>query len=408
MRIIILTLRGLVEDKAHLRASALTFYSLLSIVPVVAMAFGIAKGFGFEMPLERILLKNLEGQEQVVNQIVQFAHALLENVKGGVVAGIGIALLFYTIVKILSHIENAFNHIWGIKKPRSPARKISDYLSLMLICPVLFITSSTATVVLTSGAKLVVEKISILGAVSPAIFFLLKLLPFCVLWFLFAFVYIFIPNTRVNFRSGVLAGILSGTMYQVFQGAYVQLQVGVAKYNAIYGSFAALPLFFVWLQISWLIVLLGAEISFAHQNVDTYEFEPDCLTVSHAFKRLLALNIVHMLVKRFCRGEIALGADQIAHKLGTPIRLVRQVIFELVASDVVSEVKMDENRAVAYQPARDPDALTIKYVLDALENRGSDNIPVAQSEELQKLADGLKSFGDMVEKSTANRLLKEI
>jgi len=408
LRILVLTVRGFAEDKTHLRASALTFYSLLSVVPVAAMAFGIAKGFGFETSLQRIIVENLEGQEEVANRIVQFAHALLENVKGGVVAGVGIIILFYTIVKILSHIENSFNDIWGISKARSLARKISDYLSLMLICPVLFFLSSAMTVFIISGARLVVQRVSILEVVSPAIFYLLNLLPYCVIWFLFAFLYIFIPNTRVHFTSGVIAGIIAGTMFQVFQKAYILLQVGVSKYNAIYGSFAALPLFFIWLQISWLIVLFGAEIAFAHQNVDTYEFEPDCLTASHAFKRLLALNVAHLLVKRFSEGKMPIQAEEIALKLETPIRLIHQILFALVSSGVVSEVKMDDNKAAAYQPARDLNTMTIKYVVDALENHGSDTVPVAQSEELEKLTENLKAFSDLIEKSEANLLLKEI
>ena len=408
LRIFILTFRGFVEDNCQLRASALTYYSLLSIVPVFAMVFGIAKGFGFEKVLQRVLLESLEGQEQIVTQIMGFAHALLENVKGGLIAGIGLVILFYTIIKILSHIESAFNRIWGITNSRSLGRRISDYLSIMLICPVLFLMSSAVTVVISSGVKFVIQKISLLGAVSPVIFFMLKFLPYCIIWILFTFLYVSIPNARINYKSGLLAGIIAGTMYQVFQRAYILFQIGVAKYNAVYGSFAALPLFFIWLQISWLIVLIGAEISFAHQNVDTYEFEQDSLTVSHSFKMLLSLRIVHLLLSHFSGGERGWTATQIANKLEIPIRLVHRILYELVASRIVSEIKADDNRDVAYQPGRDPDTMTIKYVIDALEQHGSDNIPVARSSELQRLSMGLKSFSDLVEKSPANKRLKEI
>jgi membrane protein len=408
LKVVILTFRGISEDRSPLRASALTFYSLLSIVPVAALVFGIAKGFGFEKALEKGLLKNLEGQEEVVNWILQFAHALLENVRGGLVAGIGIVILFYTIIKILSHIENAFNDIWGIKKPRSLGRKITDYLSVMLIGPVLLILSSTLTVFITSGVKQVIERISILEAVRPGIFSLLQLLPYVALWVLFSFMYIFIPNTKINFKSGILGGVIAGTMYEIFQWGYINLQIGVAKYNAIYGSFAALPLFFIWLMISWLIVLFGAEISFAHQNVETYEFEQDCLTVSPSFKRLLSLRIMHLIVNHFSEAERPCDTREISHELEIPIRLVNQILFELVAAGIVSEVQTDEGSGVGYQPARDTDSMTIKYVIDALEQHGSVNIPVARSEELQKLSESLKAFGDLVEGSEANLKLKEI
>jgi len=408
LRILILTFRSFSEHKCTLRASALTFYSLLSIVPVVAMVFGVAKGFGFEKTLQKVLLERLEGQEQVAVKIIEFSKALLTNVKGGLVAGIGVAVLFYTIIKILSQIENSFNDIWGIKSSRTLARRISDYLSAMLICPFLFMMSGTLTVVITSGVRLVVEKIALLGAISPVIFSLLQFLPYCVLWVLFTFLYMFMPNTKVNYSSGILAGITAGTMYQIFQWAYINFQIGVTKYNAIYGSFAALPLFFIWLQVSWIIVLFGAELCFAHQNVQTYEFEEDCLTASHAFKRLLSLSIVHLLIKHFAKGQRPLTASQISSRLETPIRLVHLILYELVSSEILSEVRVDEGSDMAYQPARDPDTITIKYVIDALEQKGSETIHLAQSEELQKLEDSLKGFSDLLDQSPANRRLKEI
>jgi membrane protein len=408
LRVLVLSVRGVLSERVGLRASALTFYSLLSIVPVAAMVFGIAKGFGFERALERLLLSSLEGQEEIVKKIVDFAHALLEDVKGGFIAGLGLLILFYTIIKILSNIENALNDIWGIKKPRSLSRKITDYLSVMLIGPVLFFMSSTLTVFISSSVQQIVEETSVLRVVSPGISFLLQLLPYISMWFLFSFVYIFIPNTKIKWTSGILGGIIAGTLYHLFQFFYISLQIGVAKYNAVYGGFAALPLFFIWMQIGWLIVLFGAEIAFAHQNVETYEFEQECLTVSHAFKRLLSLRILHLIVRDFWLGGKPYTSRQIAHDLEIPIRLVNEILFELVASGLASEVKADEGRGIAYEPARDPDTMTIKNVVDMLEQHGSVDIPVAQTDELRQLSESLKTFGDLIEKSEANRKLKEI
>jgi membrane protein len=408
LRIFVLTFRSFAENKCQLRASALTYYTLLSIVPVLAMAFGIAKGFGFEQGLQRVVFERLEGQEEVALKIVDFAHALLNNVKGGLMAGIGTLILFFTIIKILSHIENAFNHIWGIQKPRTLPRKISDYLSVMVIGPVLFLMSGTITVVMNRGVTLIVQKITVLGPIAPFIFFMLSFFPYAVIWILFSFLYIYLPNTKVNFISGILAGLLAGTMYQIFQWAYINFQVLVTKYNTIYGSFAAIPLFFIWLQVSWLIVLFGAEVCFAHQNVDTYEFEEDCRNVSHAFKRLVSLRIVHLLVSHFSNGDEPLTADQISKELDMPIRLVHLVLFELVSAGILSEIGMDEGRDLSYQPARDPDRLTIKYIIDGLEHLGSDVIPLAQSEELERISDKLKDFSDLIESSAANRPLKAL
>ena len=196
-----------------LRASALTFYSLLSIVPVFAMAFGVAKGFGFQNAFERELLLRFQGQEEVIAWVGQFTRSLLENTKGGVIAGTGMFLLFWTIIQLMGNIEYSFNHIWGIKKPRTFVRKISDYLSAMLICPLLFMVSSTTTLVIKSQVNVVLQKIAILGPIGPATLFSLKLLPYCVIWVLFTFIYMFMPNTRVSFRSAILAAVFAGTIY---------------------------------------------------------------------------------------------------------------------------------------------------------------------------------------------------
>lgn len=408
LRIILLTFRGLAEDRCQLRASSLTFYSLLSIVPVLAMIFGIAKGFGFEKNLREILLERLAGQEQVAIRVIDFSHALLDNVKGGLVAGIGILVLFYTIIKILSHIENAFNDIWGIKKPRSVGRKITDYLSMILICPVLFLMSSGATIIIASGVRQVTQRIALLEALGPFISLLLNFLPYCVMWILFTFVYMFMPNTRVRFTSALLAGIIAGTAYHLFQWIYILFQVNVTRYNAIYGSFAALPLFFIWLQVSWLIVLFGAEVSFAHQNVDSYEFEQDSDNASQAFRTLLSLRIVQLIVKNFSNGAPPWTALQISHHLEIPIRLVNQLLYELVDAGILSESCPDGDRDKGYQPARDPDSLTIKAVLDALDRRGNDAIPVAYSEEMERLSRSLGEFSKLIETSPSNLLIKSI
>jgi membrane protein len=408
LRVVLLSFSEFDRDKCQLRASALTFFTLLSIVPVVAMAFGIAKGFGLEKLLEAQLMQNIQGQEEVLRQIITFAQTMLENTHGGIIAGIGVALLFWTIIKVLGNIEESFNSIWGVKKPRSLIRKFTDYLSLMMICPILMILASGLTVFVTSQVMLVTQKIAFLGVASPLIFALLKLLPYCVLWGVFTFIYIFMPNTKVSFTSGLLGGIVAGTLYQMVQWLYIKFQIGVSSYGAIYGSFAALPLFLVWLQMSWTIVLYGAEVAFAHQNEETYEFEPDCLGISSSYKKLLTLRITHLLIKNFCKGERPFTAALIARELEIPIRLVRQILFELVNAGLISETRQENGKEGCYQPARDVEAFSVESVLEALEHQGTDAVPVADSKELQKLAECLKDFRSILEKSPSNVLLKNI
>ncbi|PIQ89672.1 MAG: ribonuclease BN [Candidatus Omnitrophica bacterium CG11_big_fil_rev_8_21_14_0_20_42_13] len=408
LRIVLLALRGFNEDYCSLRASALTFYSLLSVVPVFALAFGIAKGFGLEKALEKQILEKIPAQNDVIINVINFSHTLLENAKGGVVAGVGVIVLFWTVIKVLGNIERSFNDIWGIKKMRPLSRKLTDYLAVMLICPVLLIVSSSVTVFVATQAGMLSQKIALPGMLADLLQFILSFLPYTVIWLLFSFIYIFIPHTKVNITSALLAGVAAGTIYQLAQWTYVHFQVGVAKYNAIYGSFAALPLFLIWLQLSWRIVLLGAEVSFAHQNVDTYEFEPDCLNVSHSFKNLLALRIVSLLTGNFSKAMPPLSAQEVSRQLGIPIRLVRDIIFELTETGVLATVREEADKVPVYQPASDINLLTIKYVVDKLENRGTDAIPVIRTEELEKIKNSLQGFSQAIAKSAENLLLKDI
>jgi len=408
LRILLLATRGFGQDQCPLRASALTFYSILSIVPVVAMAFGIAKGFGFQEVLEKQLLERFSGQEEVMIRVVDFAHSLLKNTKGGMIVSIGIVVLLWTVIKLLAHIEGSFNDIWEVKTPRSYGRKFSDYLSIILISPLLILMSSSAAVFITTKITLITEKVALIGMFSPMIFFMLKLTPYFLVWILFIFTYILMPNTKVNFSAGFIAGIIAGTIFQAAQLAYILFQVGVAKYNAIYGSFAALPLFLIWMQLSWLIVLFGAEISFAYQYVDTYEFEPDRRQISPAFKRLLTLQLAHRVISTFSKGKMPLTASKLSQTLEIPIRLVLQLLDELVECEIFSITEIKGNEKLAYQPARDINIITIKSIIEALEQKGVDNIPVAQTPELQSLSEVLWTFSAEIEKSPANCLLKDI
>lgn len=408
LRVFLVSLKGFNEDKCQLRASALTFYSLISIVPVAAMAFGIAKGFGFEKVLETQLRTKLAGQEEVLANVIKFSHSLLENTRGGLIAGVGLVVLLWAVVKVLGQIEYSFNDIWKVKEKRTLGRMFGDYLSLMLICPVILILSSGVNVFITTQVNMIVEKFTILGSFSSIIFFFLKLLPYTLLWILFTFLYMFMPNTKVRFSAGLFTGIMIGTVFQIIQWTYITFQIGVVKYNAIYGSFAALPLFLAWLQLSWLIVLFGAEISFAFQNADTYEFEPDVLQASQRVRIQLSLLVTSRLVKNFMRGEQPLTASGISDQLDIPVRFVSKIISDLVKSNIVSVVEIRGKDEKGYQPAVDVNILTIRYVMNAMEKRGMNVMHFTGNPEFNSLSASLDAFDRNMEKLPENRLLKEI
>ncbi len=410
LRIILLTLRGFDEDKCFARASSLTFNTLLTIVPVVAILFGVAKGFGFETMLKRELFDKFPGesQQEVLWRVFEFAESLLRATKGGIIAGIGLVILFWSVINVLSQIEGSLNDIWEIKESRSWGRKFSDYLAIMLLSPLFIILSSSVTVYIQTQIIELTNQFKLLGIISPLIFFSFKLIPYVLIWILFTIIYVLMPNTKVNLKSGIVSGIIAGTIFQVVQWAYISFQVGTARYNAIYGSFAALPLFLMWVQISWWVVLFGAELSFANQNVDTYEYEPDSNKVSPAFKMVLTLHIAHLLIKNFTQGERPLTDSEISHQLKMPIRLVHKILYDLVQSRVITETRTKEDQKFGYQPARDINTLTIKYVVDAIDQNGTNSIPVARTEEFEALSDALEKFREEMDISPANRLLKDI
>ena len=407
LRIILVAIKGFDEDKCKLRASALTFYTLLSIVPILAMIFGIAKGWGFETRIEAELIRRFTGQKEVLTWAIEFSRNLLENARGGVIAGVGIVLLFWAIVKVLGNIESSFNDIWGVQRGRSWGRRFSDYLSFMLICPVLLILSSSLTVYISGRVAWATQEYQALGRVAPLLSFLLSLLPYVVLWLAFTLGYMFMPNTRVRFRSALVAGIVAGTFFQIGQWSYIHFQIGVSRYGAIYGSFMALPLFLIWLQFSWLIVLIGAEISFAHQNAETIEYEPGSTSVNHSFRILLSLAVTKQLVDRFCTGQSPCQASEVSNKLDIPVRLVRQILFDLSQAGVLSETRMDDDKTIAYQPARDVGALTVKFVIDALESQGG-TVPVAETECLKRLREHVNTLQEHIRQAPQNIPLRDI
>ena len=411
LRIILLARQEFGKDGCAKDASALTYYSLLNVVPVFAVAFAIAKGFGLEKLIKSQILQMAEKgnwQTDVTNQIITFSGSLLEQTKGGIIAGVGVILLLWTVISILGKIEESFNNIWEVKKSRTLVRKFSDYMTMMILAPVLFVISSSITVVVASKVKFIVQKIALFGIFSQVIFFFLSLLPYVSMWVLLTLVYVMMPNTKIPLRSGILAGIAAGTIYQVIQTIYIKFQIGAASYGAIYGSLAALPLLLVWLQLSWMILLFGAEIAFANEHYETFGFQPDYSQLSISSKKLLVLKIFHLLVKKFSQGEKSLSTKQIAHTLEIPIRLVRQILDDLTNVGLVVETTKGIKDEAGFQPGRTIENITLKYALEEYEKLGITKIPDNPSVEAEKISKYLKDISETIEKSPGNVTLKEI
>lgn len=407
-KIFTLALKGFYEDKVQMRASALTYYTLLSIVPIVAMVFGVAKGFGFEIWLQEKLLSSFNGQEVVLQWLLTFVERYLSHVKGGVIAGVGLVMLLWSIMKLLGNIESSFNEIWQIKKARQISRKLSDYISLVVIAPILLFVSSSVTVFLTQQIQDSQEVIPLMAYLGPVLGFVIKFIPYILIWLVFMLLYIIMPNTKVKFASALTGGIIAGTIFQLVQLFYIKIQTSASGYGAIYGSFAALPLFLIWLQTSWLILLLGAEVAFANQNVEHYEAESESKDISFHLKRTVALMVMKEIVTNFKKGNHPATVDELATTLDFPSRLVRDVIYELQETGLISETITKNVKESAYQPAIDVQKITVAYIIESLDKLGRDSIRTGNEDNLNKMLKLVDSFMDEIKDSKNNKLVDEV
>ncbi len=406
LRIVLLSMQGFVKDLCTLRASALTLYTLLSIVPVIALLFGIAKGFGFEQMLKQRLLEQSADQDTMMLQLISFSENMLANTKGGVVAGIGIIILFWTVIKVIGNIEESFNYIWRIEKNRTVSRKISDYLSMMLLAPLLLILSSSITVFVKTQLTGFMQEIHVPDIGTRAVLYGLSFSPLLIMSLLFSFIFIFMPNRKIDVKAGLVAGIATGILFQWMQSIYLTLQIGASSYNAIYGSFAALPLFLIWLQIVWCIVLFGCELSFYIQNYVSYCHNEKFSNISLSLRKAIALQIMHLLVTSFARGEKPRNTENISRQLHLPLPVVQKSLKSLLDCQLIVRLDVEENQNERYQPAFDINVLTVSTVINALEFSGENSFP--EFNHLEPFLSRIQKWMSLLDQCECNQLLKEI
>lgn len=352
--------RGFVADQCLLRASALAYTTVLSMVPLLAVAFSISKGFGFQNStfIRTLLMQATTGNPEVVETIIGY----INNTNVSTLGVAGVTLLFMTVISLLGNIEASFNSIFGVKSQRSLWRKFSDYLAVTMVCPLLIIVAISSTASLQSTH--VVQQILSVSVFSTLYIALLKLLPYFTTWLALLFIYVFIPNTRVRFPAALGGAVIAGSLWQLVQMAYIQYQATSTNYNAIYGSFAQVPLFLIWTFISWIIVLLGAEICFALQYSESYYSEARMNEYSFDDRQKLGVLVLALITHMFQSGRPTPTNEDIAHRLGAPVKLVNHVMFMLAQSGVV--VKVDRERGEAYTLARPPQSVRIVDVMQSL------------------------------------------
>lgn len=376
------------------------------------MAFGIAKGFGLDKVVQgRLLDLSNSGTlpEPIISNLISFFQALLRKTRGGLIAGVGFLVLFWSVLSILQKIEESFNLIWEVAQGRTLLRKATDYLAIIVFTPVLIVISASVPAIMVTRLNLILGKITFLGALAPLVLVGLRLIPFFSIWTMLAIVYLIMPNTRVRVMSAVVSGIVTGTIYQAVQFLFITFQVGVANYGAIYGGFAALPLFIVWLQLSWSIILFGAEIAVAYENHRTFGFLPDLSRLSIRSRKLLLLRVMHLLVRRFDKAAPGVSVGEISRALMIPIRLARGLLRRLMDAGLVTETLRDSDRETVFQPGRTIEDLRLSAAIRAVESLGDDVPAVPETDpDAEKVKAAYEDIEAALEQAPENRLLKEV
>ncbi len=399
LRIVSLSTRGFVADRCAQKASSLTYYTLMSIVPMLTIFFAIARGFGVQETLRDSLLEKFQEQHIAVFEIITFAEKLLEASGRSLVAGIGAVLLFWTAIQLLGNIEESLNHIWDVHKKRPLRHMITEYFSWLFIAPLLFVVSNSVAVLVIRHAELWIGDIKLL-------LFIIRLIPYALFWLFFSFLYYFLPNAKVRYSSALIGGMVSGTLYFIVQLGYIYFQVGVTRYGAIYGSLAALPLFLLWIQVSWFILLFGAEVSYAHQTLEKHEFENMAKQASPNVRRLVSLWILHLIMKQFHETRKAVTLAWLIRHCHIPIALAMPTLNVLREAGLLLEIR----EGPSYLPSRFTEQFRIADAIVAIDSQGMSaaELPFLRAKELEPFERTLGAFQDLMEKSDANRLLSDL
>ena len=364
---VVLAIRFFTAKRVLQKAAALTYSTLLAIVPIMAVVFAIARGFGYSRFIEVWFRQAFESQPQAAEVIIGFVNSYLVHTKSGVFLGIGLLFMLYTVLMLVSNVEDAFNEIWQVTKPRSIFRTFTDYLAVFFVFPIFIVVTSGISIFVATIANSMPD-FQLLGSTLR---FLIDLSPYVLMSAMFIALYVFMPNTHVKISCALVPGILAGIAMQGLQIFYIHSQMFLSSYNAIYGSFAALPLFMLWVQISWTICLFGAELCYTNQNLDYYDYDANTREISHRSRLMLAALLMSHICKRFANGQKALSALELRQVTDIPIRFVNDLLFDLLNARLIVELTSDEKGETSrFMPAEDISRMTVGLMIDRLESYG--------------------------------------
>ncbi len=370
LRVVAVMVREFREGQLTLRAMSLVYTTLLSLVPLLALSFSVLKAFGVHNQIEPFLLQMLaplgEKGAEITARVIDF----VENVKVGVLGALGLGLLLYTVIALMQKIERAFNYTWHVQQTRPLGQRFSDYLSVLIVGPVLvFASIGFSASILNSDLMQALAEVEPFGSLLNVT---TRLLPYLMIIAAFTFLYVFIPNTRVRLRSAFAGALVAGILWQTVGWAFTAFIVNATKYTAIYSAFASLIMFMIWLYLGWMILLVGASIAFYHQYPEYLLAEQRQPRLSGRLRERLALEACARVARAYHRGDAPPTATGLARALVVPRFTLQQLLDELEDAGILRRVA-DER--VAYVPGREPGTLALADILAAVRGAGETRRP---------------------------------
>lgn len=368
LKTLILVVRGFSSKQLNTAANALTYNLVFAVVPILAMVLAIAKGFGFAEVIEQQLQKSMLGETNIMPEIMGMVNRYLETAQGGTFIGIGLLILIWAVYSFFRNVEQAFNTIWDVKQSRSILRQLTTYIAVLFMVPVLVIATSGVSILIHAT----VETIPLLEKINHWHSSMVRLMQFVVAWLVFLWMYMAIPNTKVHFTSAIFPAVIMGTLFQLLQMLSMYVIMFLGRTSIVYGAFAAIPIIMMWLQWTCLLILIGAELSFAIQNNEQFEYEKDLETMSRRYKDFLTLYLLHCIILRFENDQKPYTAVELAHENNVPIRLVTNLLNRLEDVGLLRTVYIEQEEDRTYQPALDTHKMTVGMVIDRIDRQGSE------------------------------------
>jgi membrane protein len=403
LQIATVVVRDVLYGEVTLRAMGLVYTTMLSLVPLLAVSFSVLKAFGAHNKLEPFLFNLVAPLGPAGIELAQRIVGFVDNMKVGVLGSIGLALLFYTVISLIQKMEEAFNSLWRVRSLRGVLQRFSEYLSVILVGPVLVVTALGLTASFMATALM--RRLTAVEPIGSVVAYAGELVPYLLVCAAFTFMYLFVPNTRVKFSAALIGGVIGGVLWETLGWGFASFIVAATRYAAIYSGFAILMLFMIWLYLSWLILLIGAEISFYYQNPQFLSLGPRTRVPDARTIERTAVAVMFLIADHFYHGKTPWSFNALAQRLGLDVDLVGDVVNALQGRQLIVETAGDPQ---AYLPARDIETIALRDVYDAVRGSGRGGFAAPAAGSLEAVDRIVEAIDDAVRGTLGEKTLRDI